>query len=208
MDAECFRRAPPPSLLSAASDALAALGVDTPELDAELLLAEAMGISRTQLLTFNDQLTDDALRRYADFIARRAAREPLAYITGRKEFFSLEFQLSHEVLIPRAETELAVSAALEKISRHSYRRVLDIGTGSGAIAIAIAVNAPDVAVTAIDVSEPALEIAKRNADKLGCASCIQFRLADVQDENDEFLTLNAPFDVVVSNPPYIKDSEL
>src|SRR5216683_6083421 len=182
MAAECFSDARPDSLLSAARDALAAVGVDTPELDAELLLADAMGISRTQLFTSNDRLTDAALRRYAELIARRAAREPLAYITGRKEFFSLELQVSREVLIPRPETELVVSAALQKISKHSFRSVLDIGTGSGAIAIAIAVNAPHAALTAIDVSEPALEIAKRNADKLGCSSRVQFHSGDVHDE--------------------------
>jgi release factor glutamine methyltransferase len=140
-------------------------------------------------------------------VARRERREPVAYILGHKEFYSLEFEVSPAVLIPRPETEMLVSAALESIARLPVPRVLDIGTGSGAIAIAIAVNSPAVQVTATDISADALEVASRNAAAHRVADRVTLRLADCFDVRD----LGAPlrrFDLIVANPPYIDDAAI
>ena len=192
----------PADFLTAAIRQLEAAGIDTARLDAEVLLAEAAGISRIEILTGTSVLSAEALNRFESMVARRAAREPLAYIVGRKEFFSLDFEVTPAVLIPRPETEFLVSAALEAIAGKPGARVLDIGTGSGAIAIAIAINAPGAVVTATDISADALAVARRNARRHGVNDRMRCALADVYDTRDG----EAPpgiFDLIVSNPPYV-----
>lgn len=140
-------------------------------------------------------------------MARRAAREPVAYILGRREFYSLEFEVDREVLIPRPHTETVVEVALEFISEHPGARVLDVGTGSGAIAVALAVNAPGVSVVASDIWPPALALARRNAVSTKVAERIRFVAADLFERLDGGPTLGK-FDLVISNPPYIVDDQV
>src|SRR5260370_15033446 len=140
------------ALLARARAILKAAGVDSPTLDAELLLAAATGVDRSRLLSGPYSLDEQSNVRFEELVARRAAREPLAYIVGRKEFYGLAFEVNPHVLIPRPPTELLVETAFEFLAHSSHAAVLDLGTGSGAIAIAIAVNAPGVRVAATDIS--------------------------------------------------------
>jgi release factor glutamine methyltransferase len=193
--------------LEDASARLRAAGVDSPRLDAELLFAFAADVTREALFVTSIVL-DDALRnRYATLISMRAARMPLAYIVGRREFYSLEFEVSPEVLIPRPETEALVAAALEVLASRPAARVLDLACGSGAIAIAIAANAPHVRVTATDVSARALAIAARNATRHALDMRIEFRLADCWEVLDGGDALGRS-DLIVANPPYVRNDEI
>ncbi len=186
---------------------LAASGVESAWLDAELLMAAAAGVTRAEILSGGAVLSSETLARFDAMLARRTKREPLAYIVGHKEFYSLDFEVSPAVLIPRPETELAVTAALEAIELVRDPRVLDIGTGSGAIAIAIAANAPAARVTATDISPRALALAARNAVRHRVADRVSFRRADRFEVLDAEPPLGR-FDLIVSNPPYIDDGAL
>jgi release factor glutamine methyltransferase len=191
--------------IAAASARLARAGVTSARLDAELLMAAALGVSRTAVIVGTPAIDAAALGRFERMVARRAAREPLAYILGQREFFSLDFAVLPGVLIPRPETETVVEAALDFLSRRSSATVLDIGTGSGAIAIAIAKHAPGARITAVDVSKVSLEVADDNAQRHRCSDRIAFL------EGDCFSALDgngSPFDLIVSNPPYIAEAEL
>jgi len=194
-------------LVQFTTERLIAAGIETPRLDAELLLAFAAGATRERLLT-ETIVIDDAVRaRYARLIDLRATRMPLAYIVGQREFYSLKLNVSHEVLIPRPETETLVTAALAHIVARPKAWVIDLGTGSGAIAVAIAVNARHARIVATDVSAGALAIAARNAARLGVAERIEFRRADcwtVIDGSDPI----GRFDLAVANPPYIREDEI
>jgi len=184
---------------------LARAGVQSARLDAELLLAAAAGVSRAAVIANAARIDADVLDRFEAMVTRRAAREPLAYIVGRREFFSLDLMVRPGVLIPRPETETAVEAALDFLRTHPAAYVLDIGTGSGAIAIAIAANAPEARVVAVDISKVSLEIAAGNTARHRCEHRIAFL------EGDCFSALDAdgtPFDLIVSNPPYIARSEI
>lgn len=193
--------------LTDAAAILAAAGIDTPRFDAELLLAVAAGADRASLYGGRVALDDAARERLAEMVELRARRMPLAYIVGRREFFSLEIEVAPGVLIPRPETETLVAAALGRLRERAGLRVLDLGCGSGAIVIALAVNAPQARYVASDLSEDALEIAAHNAARHGVAGRIEFRHADLfapLDGAGEF----GRFDLIVSNPPYIADAEL
>ncbi|MBE3602222.1 peptide chain release factor N(5)-glutamine methyltransferase [bacterium] len=193
--------------LTDAAAILAAAGIDTPRFDAELLLAAAAGADRASLYSGGVKLDDAARERLAEMIELRARRMPLAYIVGRREFFSLDIDVAPGVLIPRPETETLVAAALSLMRDRPGPRVLDLGCGSGAIVIALAVNAPQARYVASDLSEDALEIAAHNAARHGVAGRIEFRHADLfapLDGAGEF----GRFDLIVSNPPYIADAEL
>lgn len=188
-------------------------GVDTARLDAELLLAEALGLTRVELYTNHDRpLAADEVDRFRELLKRRASREPVAYITGRREFWSLDFKVDRRVLIPRPETEVLVEATLDVLRSgvrdgsvdEEGRRVLDVGTGSGAIAVALAVELPGLKIVACDSSESALEIAPENARRHEVAECIEFVHGDAFDGLDA----EERFDVIVSNPPYCKEGEL
>ena len=181
--------------------------VENPRLDTELLLAQAAGVTRANLFAGSIELDDETQRRFEALIRRRAAREPLAYITGRKEFYSLEFEVGPGVLVPRPETETIVDLALKFAAGRRNCRLLDIGTGCGAIALAIASNAPEVRVVATDISTDALAIAHRNAVRLDLESRTRFVHADCWDTLDRGELLGR-FDIVVSNPPYVCNSEI
>jgi release factor glutamine methyltransferase len=167
--------------------------VNTPRLDAEVLLAAAMGVDRAALIADSRApVPPAAARAFRDFARRRVAREPVAYILGRKGFRRLELEVDPRVLIPRPETEHVVEAAL-KLPQGA--RVVDVGTGSGAIALALADERPDLRVVATDVSPGALAVARANAARLG----LEVELV----EGDLLDGVSGPVDAVVSNPPYV-----
>jgi release factor glutamine methyltransferase len=195
------------ALIAVTAHNFAALGIESSRLDAELLMAEAAGVTREAAITGSIDLSPAILKKFEAMVARREEREPVAYIVGHKEFYSLDFEVSPAVLIPRPETEFVVTAALEIVAGKANTRVLDIGTGSGAIAIAIAVNAPSALVTATDISADALEVASRNARRHAVENRIKLRRADCFDVLDGGAALGT-FDVIVSNPPYLDDAEI
>jgi release factor glutamine methyltransferase len=194
-------------LIDEASRRLTAVGIESSRLDAEVLLAEAAGVTREAAITGSLDLSAETLKKFETMIARREKREPVAYIVGHKEFYSLDFEVTPAVLIPRPETEFVVSAALECVAGKASARVLDIGTGSGAIAIAIAVNAPQARLTALDISADAIAVASRNALRHQVQDRVTLRRADCFDVLDGGPALGI-FDVVVANPPYLDDTEI
>ena len=190
-----------------ASNKLAAAGVESSRLDAELLLAEAAGVTREAAITGSLDLSPATLKTFDAMIARREKREPVAYILGHKEFYSLDFEVTPAVLIPRPETEFVVSTALECVAGRVEARVLDVGTGSGAIAIAIAVNAPSAQITAVDISTDAIAVASRNARRHRVEDRVTIRRGDCFQMLDGRASLDT-FDAIVSNPPYLDDAEI
>ncbi|HUR84138.1 MAG TPA: peptide chain release factor N(5)-glutamine methyltransferase [Solirubrobacteraceae bacterium] len=183
--------------LDSAVIAIAAAGSDTPRLDAELLLAAALGLDRTALFTEpRRELTGPAVRAFQDAVRRRSAgREPVAYILGSKGFRHIDVLVDARVLVPRPETELLVEVALEL---PAGARVVDVGTGSGAVALACKHERPDLDVVATDVSAGALEVARSNAAALGL---------DVELREGDLLAGVRDCDAVLSNPPYVADGE-
>lgn len=174
----------------------------SPRLDAELLLAHVVGCERAQLfITRSDRLSGEITERFLALVAERRRHRPVAQIIGIREFWSLTLTVTDQVLTPRPETELLVEQALARLPPRTAMRVLDLGTGSGAVALAIASERPDCIVTATDASPAALEVAQRNAATSGMTT-LRFALGDwFQAARGEF------FDVIVSNPPYIADHE-
>jgi release factor glutamine methyltransferase len=171
--------------------------------DAEWLLAFVLGKSRSWLYARGDDpVADDAAQRYASLLARRIAGEPLAYLTGRKGFWRFELQVTPDTLVPRPETELLVELALAHLSREEVVRVADLGTGSGAIALAIAYERPRAEIIAVDDSAAALEVAQSNARAL--------RLTNVEFRNGHWCEPlgDGLFDAIASNPPYIALGDL
>ncbi len=190
------------SLLQAATARLSAAGIETARLDAEVLLAAALGVGRTELYCrLPDRVAPSGHDRFASNLERRAAGEPTAYLTGEREFWSLAFTVTPDVLIPRPETELLVETAVGLAREHPAPVLCDLGTGSGCIAVALAHELPRARIVATDVSAAALGIAARNAR----GHAVTDRLAFVQ--GDLLTSLNRHFDVIVSNPPYIADRE-
>ncbi len=183
--------------IAASTDALAAVGADSPRLDAELLLAEATGWDRARLAASpEDGIPADAGRRFGEMVRRRLRREPVAYILGRKGFRSIELAVDRRVLVPRPETELLVELALEL----RPARVLDIGTGSGAIALAIAAELPGCELIATDISAAALEVARANARQLDLEDRVTFVEGTLPPECGEL-------DLIVANLPYVAERE-
>jgi len=179
-------------------------GIDTPRLDAEVLLAFVLGVPRMSLYTGYDRpLTPDELGRYRELVRLRADREPVAYLTGEKEFYSLPFRVTRDTLVPRPDTEHIVDAAIEFSRKLDAPRLLDIGTGSGCIAVAWAANVPGGTFVAVDLSEPALAVAIENADRHGVADRGEFRPGDLFAP----VAGGPAFDLVVSNPPYVDPEE-
>jgi release factor glutamine methyltransferase len=186
--------------LDSAVIAIAAAGSDTPRLDAEVLLADALGVDRTAL--FMDparEVKGPAVRAFQDAVRRRSAgREPVAYITGRRGFRRLELEVDARVLVPRPETELLVEIGAERLAQGA--RVVDVGTGSGAVALALAQERPDLEVLATDLSADALAVARANAARLGLDDVVTFHEGDL-------LAGVGLVDAVLSNPPYVAERE-
>lgn len=179
-------------------------GSESPRLDAEILLAHSRNCRRVQLYTqYDAELTPEERAAMRGLVKRRSQHEPVAYLVGHREFFSLSFELTKDVLIPRPDTETLVVELVDAARGLERPRILDVGTGSGCIAIAAAVNRPEAIVAAIDVSPPALQVARRNAAKHDVADRIAFL------EGDLFAPLEsgAQFDFIVSNPPYVSDGD-
>jgi len=194
-------------LLTGTQQYLASHGADSPRLDAEVLLAESLGCARIDLYTRFDDVPDDAQRSlFREMVRRRAEHVPVAYLVGRREFYSLSFRGTPEVLIPRPETELLVVAAID-LARgcgdNGPAAICDVGTGSGAIAVAVAKHLPAARLTAVDCSAAALAVARDNAARHGVAERITF----IESNLLEGVAATARFDLVVSNPPYVSESE-
>lgn len=217
--------APPSRLidyLTLAHEYLESKEIEGARLDAELLLAEVVGLSRVELYTNHDRpLAQSEVKGFRELLRRRVSREPVAYILGRREFWSLDLEVDRRVLIPRPETELLVETALRALDGNlddsaptpfeevrarvavTDARVLDIGTGSGAIAVALAVEGGNLRLVATDQSHSSLELAPSNAERHGVADRIEFRHGDLFGA----LSSDDKFDLIVSNPPYLKASE-
>lgn len=193
-------------LLNWTAGYLAQKGTEFPRLDAEVLLAHALGCKRIDLygMRFSDIAADDVRKHYKDLIRRRMEGCPVAYLVGRKEFFGLEFEVTLAVLIPRPDSELVVTECLTPAKKLPQPRILDIGTGSGNLAIAVAKQLPAAKVTAIDKSAGALAVAQRNAVKHEVSDRVRFL------EGDLFAPLGKEerFEFILSNPPYIAREEL
>ncbi|HPD56628.1 MAG TPA: peptide chain release factor N(5)-glutamine methyltransferase [Smithellaceae bacterium] len=181
---------------------LEAAGVETARLDAEVLLAFCLKCDRLEFLKNPDlKINKNKLSRYAKLIERRLEYEPVAYITGRKEFWSFTLEVNKDVLIPRPDTEIIVEEALAIGKKIIAPRIVDIGTGSGAIALALAKELPEAEITATDISPAALKIAKKNARNLKLEKNIEFFKGDL------FAPVKGLFDIIASNPPYISAAE-
>jgi release factor glutamine methyltransferase len=193
--------------LKEAGERLRAASVPNDLLDAQTLLAEAGGFDRTYLIiNFNQQLSESILSEFRTMVDRRAAGEPLQYITGRQEFFGLDFEVTPDVLIPRPETELIVEEAIRIVQQDGVARpvMVDVGAGSGCIAVTLARELADARVIASDVSEAALRVARRNAARHGLGDRIDFIASDLLDAfaEEEFA------DFILSNPPYVSEKEM
>lgn len=173
-------------------------GVDNPEVDARLIFEEFSGLERAQLY-LSDAASDD--ERVLDALRRRAAREPLQYIIGRVGFYREEYLVTRDALIPRSDTEHLVDYAVRHLPRGA--RFMDICTGTGCIAISTLCNTEGTTATALDISAPALELAKKNALRMGVSDRLEFVLADILKDGGE---LRGEYFAVLSNPPYIAES--
>lgn len=179
---------------------LAEKGVENPRLEAEWMLCEALSLDRVGLyLNFDKPLSDAELALYRGMVARRGRREPLQYILGSQEFMGLEFQVTPAVLIPRHDTEVLVTEAVKR--GEGCRSILDIGTGSGCVAVAVAKALPEAEVSTVDVSGEAIEVARGNAERNGVS--VQFFHGSLFEP-----FAGKRFDMVLSNPPYITSADL
>ena len=194
------------TLLNWTANFLAQKGCESPRIDAEVLLAHALGCKRIDLygMRHGEEAGDEVRQRYRELIRKRVEGCPVAYLVGRKEFFSLEFEVSPAVLIPRPDSEVAVMECLALAKAQTAPRILDIGTGSGNLAVAIAKRHAGAQVTAVDASAAALEVARHNAAKHGVAKRITFLHGDLFGP----VGGGEAFDFIVSNPPYIPTAEI
>lgn len=199
------------ALVHEASALLRAAGVEAPERDAEVLLAHVLGIDRGALHARPERRTgEEAARRYRDLVRRRAAREPLQHLTGVQEFWSLPFRVTPDVLIPRPESEGILEALLERPmpAGPGRPRLLDLGTGSGCLAVAAAHALPGARVVAVDDSDAALRVARSNAEAIGVADRVTFALGDLYEALPDDALEDGRFDAILSNPPYIAAAEM
>jgi release factor glutamine methyltransferase len=188
-------------VLRGATEYLAGRGIDTARVDAELLLARALGLSRIELYTQHDRPLTDAERTAArELVQRRGQREPLAYVLGDWDFRRLTLKTDRRALVPRPETEIVVERCLALLDGIEAPRILDVGTGTGAIALALKQERPDAIVVATDLSAHALALAQENAE----ANELDVRFV----EGDLLAGVDGPLDLVVSNPPYVGAEEL
>ena len=191
--------------LAEAAQVLRSSGIDSARLDAEVLLAFVLKVSRTDLYVKNDRvIPNNKLREFLAAVARRSRREPAAYITGEKEFMSLPFLVNRKVLIPRPETEVLVEWVIERAGDSQV--IVDVGTGSGAIAVSLATYLPKARVWAVDISDAALEVARENAARLGVRERIQFLNSSLLDGIPA--GLDGKVDWIIANLPYIPTAEV
>jgi len=193
-------------LLASAVLILKNAGLENPNLDAEVLLAFCMKERRSGFFAHPEKVVPVHIREiFASLLARRVKGEPVAYLTGEKEFWSLTFKVDRRVLIPRPDTEIIVEEALrfalENFGRDQKISILDIGTGSGAISVALASELPCADITATDISEEALELASANASRNSVGQRIRFKTGNL------FENVTGKFDLILSNPPYISEAE-
>lgn len=192
-------------ILDWTTDHLTKHGSDSPRLDTEVLLAHARKCERIRLYTNYDDVVSEAERKLMrQLVQRRAKSEPVAYLVGKREFFGLDFYVDNNVLIPRPDTESLVMELVDEAQKRSSSSILDLCTGSGCIAIAAAANCSNAQFLASDISETALEIARKNAESNALSQKIQF----LQSDCFESIPVGSAFDFIVSNPPYIPDSEI
>jgi release factor glutamine methyltransferase len=196
--------------LREASERLRSAAVPNDLLDAQVLLAEAIGKDRTYLIiNFNQQISEDVLSKFQTMVSRRSAGEPLQYITGHQEFFGLDFEVTPDVLIPRPETELIVEETIRLVQQNSGARptppvIIDVGAGSGCIAVTLARELGAARVIASDISTAALRVARRNAARHALEDRVGFVASDLLDAFAE----EAFADFILSNPPYVSDAEM
>ncbi|MBM2838015.1 MAG: N5-glutamine S-adenosyl-L-methionine-dependent methyltransferase, partial [Deltaproteobacteria bacterium] len=201
-------------------------GIDNPRLDSEVLLAHLLKLDRVGLyLNFDRPLSKDELSSFREIVKRRGSREPLQYITGHQEFWSLDFKVTPDALIPRPETEILVEEALKAVRGSEFRvessgpinskpktqnskLILDLCTGSGCIAISLAHELKDAVVHAIDASEAALSIARENAEKNGVRDRVIFLQGDLYEALTSHVSRLTSYDIIVSNPPYINNIDI
>lgn len=189
--------------LNRAREILAASDVEEASLESELLLRHALKISRVQLYQdLADELNAEQEETFRELVERRLTGEPSAYITGHREFYGLDFHVDPDVLIPRPESELLVEKALALAQSRPISAIAEIGTGSGAVAISLALNLPQTKIYATDISAPALKIARFNCQKHGALNRIYFLQGDMLDPLPE------PVDIIIANLPYVKEQEL
>lgn len=179
-------------------------GIDSPRLDAEVLLSHVLGKERIYLYVhFDEPLEAPELAAYREYIKQRVARQPVAYIIGRREFMGLSFRVTPAVLVPQPDTEILVQAALDRLAAKPAARVADIGTGSGAIVLSLLYYRKELQASAVDISADALAVAAENAASLGVAERVMFC------EGDLLAPLaGQQFDAIVSNPPYIPTADI
>jgi release factor glutamine methyltransferase len=195
-------------LLTWTADYLRKQGADSPRLDAELLLAEARGCERIELYTaFHEVVPEETRAKFRESVRQRAQGKPVAYLLGQREFYSMAFQVTPDVLIPRPETEFVVLAMLDLLKPlmkvEDSLAIADIGTGSGILAVCAAKLVPNAQVTAVDISPAALAVARGNAEQHEVADRIDFREGDLLGP----LETDAMFHLVMSNPPYVSERE-
>jgi release factor glutamine methyltransferase len=192
-------------LLSWTRDYLQRSGVESPRLCADILLAHAMECDRIRLYTRYEERPDEpVLARFRTLVKEAAGGRPIAYLTGTKEFFSLPFEVSPDVLIPRPETEILVERTIDLVRKSAdLRSILDLGTGSGCIAISLARHLPGARLYASDISQAALAVARRNAERHAVAERIELRCGDLLAPWTRPDAHGPPFDVIVCNPPYV-----
>ena len=193
-------------VLAWAADDFKTRGLESPRLDAEVLLCEALATDRVKLIVESQRPLEPAeLSRYRDLIKRRRSGEPIAYILGRREFFGLQFRVDRRALIPRPDTEALLEVALARTREHyMFGNALDLCTGSGCVAIAFAKQRPTWRVTALDASEEAIALAVENATRLGAVFGIRFGVGDLTAP----LAESERFDVITANPPYIPSADI
>ena len=192
--------------LRQAASRLREAGVDSPDHDAEVLLRHSLGWDRGRLVAEGaTPLAPEALEAYEALVGERTRRRPLQHLTGAQWFWKHEFTVTPEVLIPRPETELLVAAGLELLRDVERPQIVDVGTGSGCIALSLAAERPDAEVHATDISEPSVAVARENALRLGLEGRVAFHLGDLVEP---VIHHAGGIDLVVSNPPYVGEDEL
>lgn len=199
--------------LKKAIDRLKEIDIEAPVVDAGVLLCHVLGVDRAYIYTHGEYTLKEAqLRAYTGLIERRAKGEPVQYLTGHQEFMGLDFSVDKNVLIPRADTETLVEAVIHYVEKSipsgESIHLMDIGTGSGCIAISLAYYLKQIRVTALDISHKALEIAKKNSIHIGTAERVEFRCSDLFNSLDDKYEDNGAFDIIVSNPPYIPSEDI